>query len=159
VYYWIEALRQTSSWTPWSSEDDVTLCEVSWSYWLASRIQKSLGFLFVHILLCYSMKSEVLWHAEVFGERLLRIDSDVIRCFRLEGLQRQEERGERQRFEKYNERLERRHAILPSVYIYAWTCHSLYSVLQQAHSFFQSEFSTECDLVLPFSISSIFSFS
>jgi hypothetical protein len=32
------------------------------------------------------------------------------------------------------------------------------SVLRQVHSFFRSEFSTECDLVLPLSIYSILSF-
>jgi hypothetical protein len=36
--------------------------------------------------------------------------------------------------------------------------HNLQSVLRQVRSLFQSEFSTECDLVLPLSISSIFSF-
>jgi hypothetical protein len=34
----------------------------------------------------------------------------------------------------------------------------LFSVLRQFRSLFQSEFSIECDLVLPVSISSIFSF-
>jgi hypothetical protein len=31
----------------------------------------------------------------------------------------------------------------------------IYSVLRQVHSLFQSEFSTECDLVLPLSISNV----
>ena len=35
---------------------------------------------------------------------------------------------------------------------------SLLSVLRQAHSLFQNEFTTECDLVLPLSISSILPF-
>ena len=49
-------------------------------------------------------------------------------------------------------------AILPIVFFFIFPSLIHFLVLRHVHNLFRSEFSTEVDLVLPFSISSIFSF-